>query len=53
MVLTSRATSDAKIGHEKRVFGCAKCNSSATVIVPDPLKSDALRWLSGELGRKD
>jgi hypothetical protein len=58
MTLTWRTTADAKTrvyaNHtEKRVFECAKCNSTAMVMALDPLKSGALGWLSGELGRKD
>jgi hypothetical protein len=36
---------------EKRTFDCPKCTFIQTQISDDPLKSDALRWLSGELGR--
>jgi len=36
---------------ERRLFECAKCGFSQTVIAPDPIKSDALGWLSGELRR--
>jgi hypothetical protein len=49
---TSETTTSASADHaEKRIFECAKCNSTATVTALDPLKSDALGWLSGELGR--
>jgi hypothetical protein len=39
-------TSDRK---EKRVFECAKCRFMETVTVPDPLQSDSIQWLAGEL----
>jgi len=39
--------------NEQRIFQCAKCNFTETLTVPNPLKSDALGWLSGELGRSD
>jgi len=38
-------------GFEKRAFECSKCGQSETRMLADPLKTDALRWLSGELGR--
>jgi len=34
-------------GKTPRTFQCLDCER------PDPLKSDALRWLSGELGREE
>lgn len=39
-------------GFEHRTFDCLKCgHSESRVIACDPLRSDALGWLSGELGR--
>jgi hypothetical protein len=38
---------------EKRIFECPKCNFMNTVTVPDPLKSNATGWLSGELRAPD
>jgi hypothetical protein len=34
-------------GKSPRTYQCLDCDR------PDPLKSDALRWLSGELGRDE
>jgi hypothetical protein len=34
-------------GKTPRTFQCLNCER------PDPLESDALGWLSGELGRKE
>jgi hypothetical protein len=34
-------------GKSPRAYQCRDCDR------PDPLKSDALRWLSGELGQTD
>ena len=39
-------------GFERRQFECLKCGQSETqVVVSDPLKSNAVGWLQGELGR--
>jgi hypothetical protein len=38
---------------ESRTFECLSCHHAETkLMATDPLKSDALRWLSGELGRE-
>jgi hypothetical protein len=38
-------------GFERQAFECLKCGHQQAVMVPcDPIKSDALGWLSGELG---
>jgi hypothetical protein len=38
-------------GFEHRTFECLKCgHTESKVIACDPLKSDAVGWLSGELG---
>jgi hypothetical protein len=38
-------------GFEHRTFDCLKCgHTESKVIACDPLKSDAVGWLSGELG---
>jgi hypothetical protein len=34
---------------EKRIFECAKCRFMEIVTVPDPLQSDSIQWLAGEL----
>jgi hypothetical protein len=37
-------------GYELRNFDCDKCDHVVTVTVAtDPMKSDATRWLAGEL----
>jgi hypothetical protein len=37
-------------GFERRLFECAKCDHAETRAVPaDPIKSNAVRWLAGEL----
>jgi hypothetical protein len=37
-------------GRERRTFECPKCNRTETILVAaDPLKSDAVGWLNGEL----
>jgi hypothetical protein len=37
-------------GFERRLFECFKCDHAETRAVPsDPIKSDAVRWLAGEL----
>jgi hypothetical protein len=39
-------------GFERRAFECRKCGHTETkMMVSDPFKSDAIGWLSGELGR--
>jgi hypothetical protein len=44
--------SDGPKGFENRAFECAKCGHTETrAFASDPLNSDALGWLSGELGR--
>jgi hypothetical protein len=38
-------------GFERRTFECRKCgHTESKVIARDPLKSEAVGWLSGELG---
>jgi hypothetical protein len=37
-------------GRELRTFECSKCDRTHDVVVPtDPLRSDAVRWVSGAL----
>jgi hypothetical protein len=37
-------------GFESRLFECFKCNHVETRAVPsDPIKSNVVRWLAGEL----
>jgi hypothetical protein len=39
-------------GFERRTFECRRCGQTdSQMIACDPLKSDAVGWLSGELGR--
>jgi hypothetical protein len=39
-------------GFEHRMFECSKCSQTEiNVVASDPLKADAVGWLSGELGR--
>jgi hypothetical protein len=41
-------------GFEGWTFECRKCGHTETnVIASDPLKSNAVGWLSGELGHSD
>ena len=41
-------------GFEHWKFECPKCGDTKTnVIASDPLKSDAVGWLSGELGHSE
>jgi tRNA(Ile2) C34 agmatinyltransferase TiaS len=45
---------DGPRGFEKRAFECRKCGTAEIrMLASDPLKTDALGWLSGELGRSD
>jgi hypothetical protein len=38
-------------GFERRTFECLKCGDTDSKVIPcDPLKSNAVGWLSGELG---
>jgi hypothetical protein len=40
-------------GFEHRTFECTKCGHlDDQVTVADPLQSDAVGWLSGELGQR-
>ena len=37
-------------GYDLRYFKCAKCGEAISLkVATDPMKSDALRWLAGEL----
>jgi len=39
-------------GFESRTFECLRCNhTEKRILAPDPLKSAALGWLSGDLDR--
>jgi hypothetical protein len=39
-------------GFEHRTFECLKCgHTNSKMIACDPLRSDAIGWLLGELGR--
>jgi len=52
--MTTTAVSDGPEGFERRRFECLKCTvTEIRMLASDPIKSDALRWLSGELGRTD
>jgi hypothetical protein len=49
--MTTMSVSDEPNGFESRAFECSKCGHSETrKLASDPLKTDALGWLSGELG---
>jgi hypothetical protein len=50
--MITTAVSDGPEGFEHRRFECLKCTvTEIKTLASDPLKSDALRWFSGELGR--
>ena len=52
--MTTTAVSDGPEGFERRRFECLKCTvTEIRMLACDPIKSDALRWLSGELRRPD
>ena len=52
--MITAAVSDGPEGFEQRTFKCLKCaRTDQRLLASDPLKSDALGWLSGELGRTD
>jgi hypothetical protein len=43
--------SPGPIGFEHRLFECPRCDHvEISIIASDPLQSDALGWLDGELG---
>jgi hypothetical protein len=45
---------DAPDGFETRTFGCRKCHRTETrLLAADPMKTGAMGWLSGELGRPE
>ena len=49
--MITTAVSDGPEGFERRRFECLKCTvTEIRTLASDPLNSDALRWLSGELG---
>jgi tRNA(Ile2) C34 agmatinyltransferase TiaS len=50
--MMTAAVLDGPQGFEQRTFKCSKCARTETqMLVADPLKSNAVGWLSGELGR--
>jgi hypothetical protein len=52
--MITAAVSDGPEGFETRTFKCLKCAYTDTqAVVSDPLKSDAVGWLSGELGKSE
>jgi hypothetical protein len=58
MRMRTAGVSDGPDGFENRAFECAKCGhkesktlTESRTLGSDPLKSDAVGWLSGELGR--
>jgi len=51
--MKTASVSHGPIGFEKRAFACPKCGQSETRMLADPLETDALRWLSGELSRSE
>jgi hypothetical protein len=46
--MITAAVSDGTEGFEHRTFKCVKC-----AMASDPLRSNAVGWLEGELGRSD
>jgi hypothetical protein len=41
-------------GFEHRIFDCVRCgHTEEKVVACDPIKSDALGWLQGELGHSE
>ena len=51
--MRTTAVSDGPEGFERRGFECLKCTvTEIRTLASDPMKSDAVRWLSGELGRR-
>ena len=52
MRMVTASVSPGPEGFERRIFDCRKCgHSEANMIACDPLRSDAVGWISGELGR--
>jgi hypothetical protein len=52
--MITTAVSDGPEGFEHRRFECLKCTvTEIRMRASDPIKSDALRWLSGELRPPD
>ncbi len=52
--MTNIAVDEGPEGFEHRTFECSRCGQSETrIIALDPMKSDALGWINGELGRLD
>src|SRR5882757_2463725 len=52
--MRTTAVSDGPDGFEHRRFECLTCTvTEIRTLASDPLKSDAVRWLSGELRRPD
>jgi len=52
--MITTAVSDGPEGFEHRRFECLKCTvTEIKTLASDPIKSDALRWLSGELRMPD
>jgi hypothetical protein len=51
--MRTTAVSDGPEGLEHHRFDCLKCTvTEIRMLAYDPIKSDAMRWLSGELGRR-
>jgi hypothetical protein len=45
---------DAPDGFESRIFRCGRCHRTETrLLAADPMKTGAVGWLSGELGRPE
>jgi hypothetical protein len=52
--MTTTAVSDGPEGSELRRFECLKCAvTEIRTLASDPIKSEAVLWLSGELRRPD
>jgi hypothetical protein len=52
MRMTTSNVAPGPDGFEHRTFVCSRCgHTDSKVVASDPLKSDAVGWLSGELGQ--
>jgi hypothetical protein len=52
--MITAAVSDGTEGFEHRTFECLRCaHTDIKVMASDPLRSNAVGWLEGELGRTD
>jgi hypothetical protein len=50
--MTLARTMSGPDGYDVRNFECGKCDQAVTLtIASDPMKSSAMGWLKGELGK--